>query len=133
MSNHQDSARDVLPPKALGVDYGPKYDRLLSIMNGEEITPEDYELLLLLDSNNKKPTLTENDNLDRTSIVVKGVNEMSQADGACVICLESFCQLAEGTEIRCLPCGHRFCKICIDNWFAEVTTKCPTLSCFWKK
>jgi hypothetical protein len=133
MSRNQENARDMLPPKSLGIDYGAKYDRLRSIMNGEEITPEDYELLLLLDTNNKKRTLIEKENGATSTIVVKGVSEGSKIDGTCVICLESLSNVPVGTEIRCLPCGHRFCKECIDHWFAEIAAKCPTLSCYWKK
>merc|ERR1712183_912139 len=54
----------ILPPEELGIDDGSMYDRLLDILDGDEICPEDYDLLLQLDNNNVKSTLKE-DNIEK--------------------------------------------------------------------
>lgn len=128
----------VLPANELGVDEGEKYERLLEILEGDEITPEDYELLLQLDTNNKKSTLSQ-DSLDEIPILViggeskSGIAREDIESSQCDICFEAWGDLENGTQLRCLPCRHTFCKECIDHWLKEVSNKCPNLSCFWCK
>ncbi len=129
---------EILPASDLGLNQGNEYERLLQILEGDEITPEDYELLLLLDTNNKKSTLS-NDVLNELPILVIGETHKDQVPRAdlngsrCEICIESWADMKDGTELRRLPCGHTFCKSCIDHWLKEVSTKCPNLSCYWSK
>ena len=114
-------------------------------MNGDDIRPEDYDVLLLLDSNNKKSTLG-NEAIDQFPVLMittpegETSSEQGNKDSLlstdetgnrhCKICLEIWSQ---GTEVRRLPCGHVFCKTCIDHWLKDVSQKCPSLSCYWRK
>ena len=59
------------------------------------------------------------------------VSKIDKSSWKCDICLESWSNLSSGTELRCLPCNHIFCKSCIDDWLSQSSQKCPTLSCFW--
>jgi len=144
MANYQ---KEVLPAECLGVEDKAGYDRLMAILNGEEITPEDYDLLLQLDNNNVKNTMGEqqiseiavevidhgnNQDGDDDVTTTTSSTSSSQESPACQICLEPFADLPTGTELRCLPCGHKFCKTCIDRWLCEVSHKCPNLSCYWQ-
>mmetsp|Transcript_6647 Transcript_6647/g.7644 ORF Transcript_6647/g.7644 Transcript_6647/m.7644 type:complete len:312 (+) Transcript_6647:73-1008(+) len=143
MSDHEydeilPAKHEILPAKDLGLNGGGDYERLLQILEGDEITPEDYEILLLLDTNNKKSTLSD-DLLKEFPILVIGENHEDRIPRAdingsrCEICIESWADMEDGTELRRLPCGHTFCKDCIDHWLKEVSTKCPNLSCYWSK
>ena len=111
------------------------YERLLNILEGDDIAPEDYELLLQLDSNNVKRTLEEKTIKKIPVMTIGGVGEGKipveeiQIEH-CEICLEPWIANA---EVRHLPCKHVFCKDCIDYWLKEVSQKCPTLSCYWCK
>jgi len=133
-----DDDDDEIPSaESLGLENGPMYERLRSIIQGADITPEDYDLLLLLDSNNAKKTM-DNQQISEISLVVlgNGTDEdpfRNWGSSTCDICLESFKELPKGTEVRHLPCNHVFCKKCIDHWFSEVSVKCPNLSCYWQK
>lgn len=125
---------EILPADELGIYDDTMYARLLNILEGDEITPEDYDLLLQLDSNNIKSTLEDVDieNIP-TAIIGEGAIEgnISIEDigiDYCEICLEAF---RNDVEIRRLPCHHVFCKNCIDYWLKEVSHKCPNLSCYW--
>lgn len=130
---------DILPAQDLGLDDGSMYERLLNIFEGDEIMPEDYEILLQLDSNNAKSTLP-NDSLREIPILVVGSGDghtISRSDmkeenfSHCEICLETLMELEDGKELRVLPCEHIFCRGCIDHWFQEVSNRCPNLSCYW--
>jgi len=46
--------------------------------------------------------------------------------GECQICLE---ELAEGDELRTLPCGHFFHTACVDVWLRQKSGSCPTCRC----
>jgi len=124
---------EILPAESLGLEEGPMYERLLSILEGDDITPEDYDLLLQLDNNNVKTTM-DNKEISEIKLLVLGdaiEEDIFQKSSTCDICLESFKELPKGTQVRQLPCNHVFCKECIDYWFSEVSTKCPNLSCYW--
>jgi hypothetical protein len=85
----------------------------MEIMNGGNITPEDFELLLQLDENNTKKTLDGNTIKDFDVISVGEC--LSSKDGIslearCTICLDPFKDMQREFELRKLPCGHMFCK-----------------------
>ena len=141
---------DFLTASELGIEDEEMYERLLSIFEGDDICPEDYDVLLELDKNNVRKTMDENEisnypiiivgDKDATDNVATDSNDGSEHTGKidtsswkCDICLESWSDLSVGTELRRLPCGHIFCKLCIDDWLSQRSQKCPTLSCFWTK
>lgn len=130
-----DTDDDVPSAESLGIQDGPLYERLVSIIQGDDITPEDYDLLLLLDNNNEKKTMNDKEISQISTVLLGGENSNiieNWGSSTCDICLESFKDLQEGTEVRHLPCNHVFCKKCIDYWFSEVSMKCPNLSCYWQ-
>ena len=120
----------VVSATELGVDE-EAYDRLLQILNGDEISPEDYDTLLRLDTNNTKSTLDVSTLSEYEVIVVDETTKTSFGDAnCCLICLQSLFDVI-GKELRRLPCQHVFCKECIDDWLTSNSTKCPNLACFW--
>mmetsp|Transcript_10026 Transcript_10026/g.12658 ORF Transcript_10026/g.12658 Transcript_10026/m.12658 type:complete len:270 (-) Transcript_10026:110-919(-) len=144
--NEWNDMNQILPAGELGIEEGSMYDRLISILEGDDITPEDYDLLRLLDSNNATATLDENEisKFQTFAIGAIGVNadmdsndnenhyaNLLQQSSKCDICLESWSDLPKETEVRCLPCNHVFCKNCIDDWLSQRSQKCPNLSCYW--
>ena len=85
-----------------------------------DLTPNDYETLLLLDENNKKKTIS-NKKLD--TFEERKVNLIDEREiKICSICMEEF-KIDE--IIRILPCKHEFHKDCIDYWLLEKSIKCP--------
>ena len=40
----------------------------------------------------------------------------------CSICL---CNFAVGDQVKLLPCGHIFHKVCLDPWFLDHSSTCP--------
>jgi len=135
--NEWDDINQLLPAEELGIEEGSMYNRLISILEGDDITPEDYDLLRLLDANNVTTTLDKNevsqfDTFTIGTIDVNGISGIgSNDDEKCDICLESWSDLPKETEIRRLPCKHIFCKNCIDDWLLQRSQKCPNLSCYW--
>ena len=147
--NEWDDMNQILPAEELGIEEGSMYDRLMSILEGDDITPEDYDLLLQLDSNNARTTLDETEISQFHTFVIGDDNDVNVNEGVdsngddshyknllqnssrCDICLESWSDQPKGTEVRCLPCNHIFCKNCIDDWLSQRSHKCPNLSCYW--
>lgn len=142
-------AVEVLSAGELGIESGAMYNRLLRILEGDEITPEDFELLVQLDSKNPKSTMKESDISELELVTVRtetcnragrddwnsfneyNISRDELGDGHCVICLSKFENLADGAQLRRLPCQHMFCRECIDQWLAQNSARCPNLSCFW--
>ncbi|GFH46139.1 hypothetical protein CTEN210_02613 [Chaetoceros tenuissimus] len=120
----------ILPAEDLGIEEGEGYQRLLDILSGDaSITPEDYDLLLQLDSNNHTDTM-DTTIINRMPEIKANVHDIHCAvkGKQCEICLEEW---DDSTILRKLPCGHAFCKECIDYWLSEVNQNCPSLGCFW--
>jgi hypothetical protein len=84
-----------------------------------DLTPEDYELLLLLDEGVKKAkTLSP----DVAAALPRPVGT-AWVDEACGICL---CALEEDEDIRMLPaCGHCFHAPCAERWLTVEKATCP--------
>lgn len=84
----------------------------MEIMNGGNITPEDFDLLLQLDASNAKTTL-DCEVIKEFDVVTVGIglqSEVISMDARCTICLDPFKDMKTEFELRRLPCGHMFCK-----------------------
>ncbi len=95
--------------------------RLLVDLQHRELTPEDYELLLLLEDTVAAKTV------DATLIEsIKDITplELEQIVGdVCSICMECF---GRDQAVKMLPnCRHYFHSKCIDNWLSNSSMKCP--------
>jgi hypothetical protein len=84
-----------------------------------ELTPEDYEMLLLLDSLVEKKTLSKK---DVTRFKQCTVAEDHAHDEPCVICFNNFVKGEKQTE---LPCTHKYHSSCIETWLTQSGTTCP--------
>lgn len=84
----------------------------MEIMNGGNITPEDFDLLLQLDGGNTKTTLNCDviKEFDVVTVEVGLKSEIWQTEARCLICLDAFKEMQPHSELRRLPCGHFFCK-----------------------
>lgn len=84
-----------------------------------DITPNDYEMLLLLDEALSRPTA------DRASLEesLRPASAQEFLGEKCSICLHEFDERNE--EISALPCGHAFHQECITRWLLESCKFCP--------
>jgi len=121
----QISARDYAQQaaKSLTVGIDP---RTLADLLSRELTPEDYELLLLLD-NDVKPKTIETHKVEelpkmKWMELKKSCASCSSSSEVCTIC---FMEYVEQDEICKLPCGHIFHDNCISRWLTSNSTKCP--------
>ncbi|CAK9102625.1 RING-H2 finger protein ATL57 (RING-type E3 ubiquitin transferase ATL57) [Durusdinium trenchii] len=107
-------------------------ERFLEELQYRDVTPEDYERLLLLDEENKRRTLDPRSisNFPKVHLNAQGTPESSSkidwADDAqlredCAICFMPF----ENCEATKLPCGHIFHANCTRSWFTEYANTCP--------
>lgn len=97
----------------------PLTQRQIRDLMTRDLTPEDYELLLLLDEGIKKaPTLS--------TVAVARLPKAGDSDWigkACGICLAT---LEEGEDVRQLPaCGHTYHGECICHWLTNSKATCP--------
>ena len=83
-----------------------------------ELTPEDYELLLLLDELVKNRTVSR---AALDSFTVFAAEEGLTCE-QCAVCLEQYCI---GQELKQLPCSHFFHTNCIEQWLSTVSMNCP--------
>lgn len=124
----------VASAEVLGFDDAAMFNRLLTILAGDTISPEDYDVLRQLDTNNVKSTVGSEVLAGYEVLVVGDLNGEDKEiliNKGCSICLQDFDSAVNGLKLRRLPCGHAFCKHCIDHWLTSNSTKCPELSCFW--
>ncbi|KYQ89579.1 RING zinc finger-containing protein [Tieghemostelium lacteum] len=84
-----------------------------------ELTPEDYELLCLLDSTVKPKTISQD--IIEELPTVRYTEQYAQFP-SCMICLFNF---EPNEHVTKLPCSHIFHINCISNWLANASTKCP--------
>merc|ERR1711966_201348 len=84
-----------------------------------ELTPEDYEILLLLDEDVKQLNVMSSEAIAALPAVVAS----ETADVECSICL---CEMRCGEDIRMLPpCGHCFHFDCLHDWLSSRKNTCP--------
>jgi len=82
-----------------------------------DFTADDYEMLLALDKDVKKKTLTKKQISGIKHKVVKSKTDEAE----CVICLD-ICSV--GAKVKVLTCAHQFHAECIDKWLHE-SKACP--------
>lgn len=84
-----------------------------------ELTPEDFELLLQLDSQVQKKTLSKKDfkKFKQCCLSCDG-----PADELCAVCFSPYQKGENQTE---LPCSHKYHTTCIETWLTESGTTCP--------
>lgn len=92
--------------------------RLLQNLQNREITPEDYDLLLLLDETIEKKEV------DRSILSRILREEPAGDDVTCSICLG---EIEVGKSASFLPCQHAFHKECVEGWLLR-KPKCPMCS-----
>eukprot|EP01098_Paradermamoeba_levis_P017069 TRINITY_DN957_c0_g1_i1.p1 TRINITY_DN957_c0_g1~~TRINITY_DN957_c0_g1_i1.p1 ORF type:complete len:380 (+),score=117.19 TRINITY_DN957_c0_g1_i1:118-1257(+) len=86
-----------------------------------DLTPEDYELLLLLDKS-VKPKTVETKKVKGFPVVVVDQENLKQFEGSCTVCLVDF---EIGDKVKTLPCKHYFHENCIDTWLTTSSVNCP--------
>ena len=88
-----------------------------------EITPEDYDLLLLLDEGVQRPTAGQSC-VDALPLVCP-----REASGRCAVCFDALGEeadeITEDRDVRRLPCSHLFHHGCIARWLGERSRSCP--------
>mmetsp|Transcript_26507 Transcript_26507/g.68401 ORF Transcript_26507/g.68401 Transcript_26507/m.68401 type:complete len:157 (-) Transcript_26507:257-727(-) len=88
------------------------------ILETRELTPEDHELLLMLDSRlDKKRVLAQN---ELSSALADAPGARRQQ---CPICLEKIESRFSASKLR--KCGHAFHKKCITHWLTTGRDVCP--------
>jgi hypothetical protein len=91
-------------------------------LTNRELTPEDYELLLVLDSQ-IKPKTVETTVLDSFTHRKYSCEVQEQIGEVCTICFGDY---EEAEDISIIPvCNHGFHSECIRKWLGESSTKCP--------
>lgn len=88
-------------------------------MATRELTPEDYEMLLQLDTQVEKKTLSKKEvcKFKQCTLSCDG-----PADEPCVVCFNNFLKGEKQTE---LPCSHKYHSDCIEEWLTKAGTTCP--------
>ncbi|PRP78824.1 hypothetical protein PROFUN_00997 [Planoprotostelium fungivorum] len=95
---------------------------LLINLQNRELTPEDYDTLLVLDSTvQRRGTLSTR---EMKKMARKNSTILKKSDGReCSICL---CDMEEGEEVLRLPsCTHEFHRQCISTWLTDSAGRCP--------
>jgi len=110
--------RESLATSSVPAATGLTAQQLLDLQN-RELTPEDYELLLMLDESVKPKTISAS---IVDSFPTRKANSNDISKDPCGVCLVEFC---EGDDIKSLPCGHIYHAECISKWLTERSTKCP--------
>jgi len=95
--------------------------RQLYELQNREITPEDFEMLCILDEGVAKKTL------DKAAVDKFETGEVTEAGQQCGVCQ---CDLEIGEMMTCLPCGHKFHSECINEWLLKYNNSCP-YKCSW--
>ena len=96
-----------------------EYRQLMrQLQRREELTPDDYELLLRLDEAVPKRDVLPN---ERVSAVVKQ-RDVEVDDGTCAVCVSDM-EVGEACAVLC--CGHAFHAECIHGWLTRGKDTCP--------
>jgi hypothetical protein len=106
------------------VQCGLTSQQLNDLLN-RDLTPEDYELLLMLDSTVSPKTLSASriDSFASHSLDAGSSWWRDREGEHCTVCM---CSFEVGEVIKELPlCRHCFHSECIAQWLSTASTKCP--------
>lgn len=95
--------------------------RTIADLLSRELTPEDYELLLLLD-NDVAPKTVEAHKVNALPKLCFSELKSRNSAEICTIC---FMDYEQEDEVSNLPCGHVFHHTCITRWLGSNSTRCP--------
>uniref|UniRef100_A0A6B2LGD4 RING-type domain-containing protein n=1 Tax=Arcella intermedia TaxID=1963864 RepID=A0A6B2LGD4_9EUKA len=87
-------------------------------MSNRELTPEDYEMLLLLDNTVAKKTCLK----DQIAELRETHFSPGGDSSSCAVCMFEF---EEGERVKHIRCGHFFHSDCIEPWLTQHSTQCP--------
>lgn len=102
---------------SLAVNASSSVMNQLLALQTRELTPEDYEILLLLDQSVKPKTLSK-EKVNTFPCVILDCD----CEDTCTICMTTY---EKGESQKTLPCGHKFHTPCIDHWLTNSSVKCP--------
>lgn len=107
------------PPQQYSFAGGPLTAQQIRDLMSRDLTPEDYELLLLLDEGVKKArTLSSS-----AAATLPRATGTAWFGEECRICL---CALEDGEDVVSLPsCGHLFHGPCAERWLGSAKATCP--------
>ena len=116
--DHPAALKYELKSSNLPEDGGSHMNKLIDLQH-RDLTPEDYELLLMLDDSIAPKTVSES--LLRSLVVMK-VEEAKTVGELCSICMELY---QASQTVKQLPCTHIFHEDCIDMWLSNSSPNCP--------
>lgn len=90
--------------------------QLMDLQN-RELTPEDYELLLMLDETVQKKTVSKD-----TFSSFEKVTLTADLDVDCPVCMSP---MVIGEKVTTLPCKHQYHTPCIEQWLTLSSPNCP--------
>ena len=100
--------------------------KVLVLIQGRDLLPEDYDLLLRLDDKVSKKTVgsARLKNLRTKLLTLEDVSgeDTELAGTVCAVCMEVYCV---DEVAKWLPCEHVFHKTCIDMWLSNSGSQCP--------
>lgn len=102
------------------IPKGQDYLSSLIDLQHRELTPEDYELLLLLD-NSVAPKTVSSSVLEKIPSLTIEKLGLSLSE-VCSICME---QYESNVLVKKLACEHVFHSSCIDHWLLNSSQNCP--------
>ncbi|XP_071959967.1 uncharacterized protein [Antedon mediterranea] len=93
-------------------------------MEGRELTDNDYETLLQLDSEASQAPSSVPESFIKSlpSEKVRQGSSLLVPGSQCRVCLRAY---AVGEKVRRLPCQHKFHALCIDPWLLHQRATCP--------
>lgn len=116
--DHPAALRYELKSSNLPEDGGSHMNKIIDLQH-RDLTPEDYELLLMLDDSIAPKTVSES---LLQSLVVKTAEEARTVGELCSICMELY---QASQTVKQLPCAHFFHEDCIDMWLSNSSLNCP--------
>lgn len=104
------SRRDGHIPAAVSV-------RSLLDLQNRELTPEDYELLLMLDETVEKKKVSKD--------TFKSFESATLTEDLPVDCPICMSPMSTGEKVTTLPCNHQYHTPCIEQWLTMSSPNCP--------